>query len=68
MTIYSLNGVAPDLPEDGNFYIAPDANVIGRVKMLAASSVWFGARSFSRRAQRALVCLFCPSIRPKILL
>lgn len=43
MTIYSLNGVAPDLPEDGNFYIAPDANVIGRVKMLAASSVWFGA-------------------------
>ena len=40
MTIYALDGIAPRLDED--CWIAPDANVIGRVAIGAAASVWFG--------------------------
>ena len=43
MTLYSLNGVEPELPEDGDCWVAPDANVIGRVILESAVSVWFGA-------------------------
>ena len=43
MTLYSLNGVEPVLPEDGDCWVAPDANVIGRVILKSATSVWFGA-------------------------
>ncbi len=43
MTLYTLDGHAPDLPEDGDFWIAPDANVIGRVLLGSATSIWFGA-------------------------
>jgi len=42
MTIYALNGVAPRLPEDGEFWVAPDANVIGKVVLGSGSSIWFG--------------------------
>lgn len=42
MTIYALDGVAPEMPENGDFWIAPDANVIGNVVMMQDSSVWFG--------------------------
>ncbi|MFW2544508.1 gamma carbonic anhydrase family protein [Primorskyibacter sp. 2E107] len=40
MTLYSLEGVAPDVATDA--WIAPDANVIGKVVLEAGSSVWFG--------------------------
>jgi carbonic anhydrase/acetyltransferase-like protein (isoleucine patch superfamily) len=43
MTLYSLDGETPQLPEDGDFWIAPDANVIGKVILGSGSSVWFGA-------------------------
>ncbi len=43
MTIYALDGVAPQLPEDGDVWIAPDANVIGKVVLGSGASVWFGA-------------------------
>lgn len=43
MTIYALDGVAPQLPEDGDVWIAPDANVIGKVVLESGASVWFGA-------------------------
>ena len=43
MTCYSLDGVAPTLPDTRDCWIAPDANVIGRVTLHAGSSVWFGA-------------------------
>lgn len=43
MTLYALDGVAPTLPDDENYWIAPDANVIGQVILEAATSVWFGA-------------------------
>ncbi|QPM89737.1 gamma carbonic anhydrase family protein [Pseudooceanicola algae] len=42
MTLYSLDGQAPQTPENGDFWIAPDANVIGRVVIGSAASVWFG--------------------------
>lgn len=43
MTLYSLDGHVPQTPADGDFWIAPDANVIGRVVLETASSVWFCA-------------------------
>lgn len=42
MTVYALDGISPELPEDGDFWIAPDANVIGKVTLLSGASVWFG--------------------------
>lgn len=42
MTVYALDGVAPELPENGDYWIAPDANVIGRVRLGEAVSIWFG--------------------------
>ena len=43
MTRYALEGIAPVLPDTGDCWIAPGANVIGRVILHAGSSVWFGA-------------------------
>ena len=43
MAIYELDGQAPDLPQDGNYYIADTAVVIGKVRLLKSASVWFGA-------------------------
>jgi carbonic anhydrase/acetyltransferase-like protein (isoleucine patch superfamily) len=43
MTAYSLGGVAPTLPEDGEYWIAPDASVIGHVILKRNASIWFGA-------------------------
>ena len=43
MTAYALDGVAPDLPEEGQYWIAPSASVIGKVKLERFASVWFGA-------------------------
>jgi carbonic anhydrase/acetyltransferase-like protein (isoleucine patch superfamily) len=43
MAIYELDGQAPELPQDGNYFIADTATVIGKVRLLNAASVWFGA-------------------------
>lgn len=43
MALYDLGGIAPELPEDDAFWIAPTASVIGRVKLHRNASVWFGA-------------------------
>lgn len=43
MPIYSLDGHAPDLPPEGEYWIAPDAQVIGRVRLAPGASVWFGS-------------------------
>ena len=43
MTLYALNGRSPETPDDSDYWVAPDANVIGRVILGSASSVWFGA-------------------------
>jgi carbonic anhydrase/acetyltransferase-like protein (isoleucine patch superfamily) len=39
--IYALDGHAPQIDPDS--WIAPDANLIGRVVIAAGASVWFGA-------------------------
>lgn len=39
---YEIDGIEPDVTEDGTF-VAPDAALIGRVRMAARSSVWFNA-------------------------
>ena len=41
MTIYALDGITPDIHADS--WIAPDANVIGKVVLAEATSVWFCA-------------------------
>ncbi len=41
--IWELDGIGPDLPGSGDYWIAPDANVIGRVTLGEGASVWFGA-------------------------
>lgn len=43
MTVYALDGISPELPEDGAFWIAPNATVIGKVRLQRMASVWFGA-------------------------
>jgi carbonic anhydrase/acetyltransferase-like protein (isoleucine patch superfamily) len=43
MPIYSLDGNAPLLPQPDRFWIAPDAHVIGRVRLGLDVGVWFGA-------------------------
>lgn len=43
MTLYTLDGHAPELPEDNDFWVAPDANLIGKVRLGSGASVWFGA-------------------------
>ena len=41
--IYELDGQRPDLPEQGRYWVAPSAAVIGKVRLKADCSVWFGA-------------------------
>ena len=43
MAIYALDGVAPELPEEGAYWIAASAAVIGRVQMERNASIWFNA-------------------------
>ncbi|MCB1339243.1 MAG: gamma carbonic anhydrase family protein [Maritimibacter sp.] len=39
--IWALDGIAPELADD--VWVAPDAQVMGKVVMAAGSSAWFGA-------------------------
>jgi len=41
--IYALGDIQPQFPEDGDYWVAPDANLVGRIVMESGSSVWFGA-------------------------
>lgn len=43
MAIFALDGISPELPGEGQYWIAPSADVIGKVRLLENSSVWFGA-------------------------
>jgi carbonic anhydrase/acetyltransferase-like protein (isoleucine patch superfamily) len=43
MPIYALDGVAPEFPEDGSYWVAPTAVLIGKVRLKRNASVWFGA-------------------------
>lgn len=39
--IYALDGIAPEI--DPDTWVAPGAHVLGRVRLRARASVWFGA-------------------------
>jgi len=39
--IYALGDLTPEI--DADTWVAPDANLIGRVRLLAGASVWFNA-------------------------
>jgi carbonic anhydrase/acetyltransferase-like protein (isoleucine patch superfamily) len=43
MAVYALDGVSPELPPAGDYWIAPSADVMGKVKLVRLASVWFGA-------------------------
>ena len=43
MPLYALDGVAPQIPDDGRCWIAPDAMVIGDVRLSPGVGIWFGA-------------------------
>ncbi|SFR48758.1 gamma carbonic anhydrase family protein [Litoreibacter janthinus] len=43
MTLYALDDKSPQLPEGEDFWIAPDANLIGDIVIEEAASVWFGS-------------------------
>ena len=43
MPLYAFEGIAPELPADGQYWIAPTAVVIGRVRFMKNASIWFGA-------------------------
>ncbi len=42
MALYTIDGVKVELPESGAYWIAPNAIVIGKVKLGVDASVWFG--------------------------
>lgn len=41
--LYELNGVRPQVPASGRYWIAPDAHVIGNVIIGEDAGIWFGA-------------------------
>ena len=43
MAIYALGELAPVLPESGNYWVAPDAQVMGNIVLKENASVWFNA-------------------------
>lgn len=43
MAIYELDGRSPQLPSDGQYFIADSAQVIGNVRLGLNASVWFGS-------------------------
>lgn len=43
MPAYALGDARPDLPDEGEYWIAPNATLIGRVTLRRNASIWFGA-------------------------
>lgn len=43
MALYELDGHRVSVPADGNYWVAPNAMVMGKVAIEADASVWFGA-------------------------
>jgi carbonic anhydrase/acetyltransferase-like protein (isoleucine patch superfamily) len=43
MALHILDGIAPELPAEGSYWIAASADVIGRVRLERNASVWFNA-------------------------
>lgn len=43
MPVYAIGDTKPILPPEGEYWIAPNAEVMGNVKLQKNASVWFGA-------------------------
>ncbi len=43
MPVLALDGVSPELPPEGDYWIAPSAYLIGKVSLGRNASVWFGS-------------------------
>ncbi len=43
MALFEFNGVKVETPGEGKFWVAPNAALIGRVRLEEEASVWFGA-------------------------
>jgi carbonic anhydrase/acetyltransferase-like protein (isoleucine patch superfamily) len=43
MSLHAFEGFTPEVPADGDFWVAPGAQVIGRVVLHPGASVWFNA-------------------------
>ena len=43
MPVYALDEHEPQLPVEGHVFVAPDAHVVGRVRLRAEVGIWFGA-------------------------
>jgi carbonic anhydrase/acetyltransferase-like protein (isoleucine patch superfamily) len=43
MALYELDGVGVETPASGNFWVAPNAVLLGKVRLEEDASVWFGA-------------------------
>jgi len=43
MPVLALDGVSAELPPEGEYWVAPNAYLIGKVKLERNASVWFGS-------------------------
>jgi carbonic anhydrase/acetyltransferase-like protein (isoleucine patch superfamily) len=43
MPLYALGDGRPIIPAEGEYWIAPNASIIGKVRLLKGASVWFGS-------------------------
>ena len=43
MAVYELDGIRPEFPADGLYWVAESASVIGRVQLHSDVSIWYGA-------------------------
>ncbi len=43
MPLYMLDGQSVDTPPSGSFWVAPNAILLGKVKLEEDASIWFGA-------------------------
>jgi carbonic anhydrase/acetyltransferase-like protein (isoleucine patch superfamily) len=43
MPLYKIDDFSPELPAGNDYWVAPDASLIGRVRLMKNASVWFGA-------------------------
>ena len=71
MSLYALDGMAPELPADGDFWVAPGARLIGRI-VLAGRRLGLVQRGAARRQRadrgraRARTCRTTASATPTI--
>ena len=43
MPLYEFEGIRPEVPAADQFWVAPDATVVGKVRLAENTSVWFNA-------------------------